>query len=77
MVKLALLSRLTSLEMSRPGLEFWLDFWTLLVAGGVAIEVVTALFEYCEDLREFNRGTVVPPEKPDGFHFLWRSLLPS
>ncbi|HXP68804.1 MAG TPA: hypothetical protein VOA88_05930 [Candidatus Dormibacteraeota bacterium] len=55
---------LDNLERSRSSLHGWLDFWTLLVVVGVALEVVFVIWEYAEDLHDFRRGIVHPPEKP-------------
>lgn len=55
---------LDNLEMSRSSLHGWLHFWTFLVVVGVALEVVFVVWEYAEDIHDFRRGIVHPPEKP-------------
>ena len=53
-----------SLEASRSTLHWWLEFWTFLVVAGVALEVVFVVWEYVEELHDFNRGIIHPPERP-------------
>jgi len=60
----ALKTLLDNLEMSRASLHGWLDIWTFLVVVGVALEVVFVIWEYVEELHDFQRGIVHPPEKP-------------
>jgi hypothetical protein len=60
----ALRSSLASLEDCSSSLHWWLGFWTFLVALGVALEVVFVVWEYLEELHDFNRGIVHPPERP-------------
>jgi hypothetical protein len=55
---------LDNLDGSQSSLHHWLHFWTLLVVIGVVMEVVFVVWEYAEDLHEFRRGIVRPPEKP-------------
>lgn len=55
---------LASLEASRSTLHWWLELWTLLVVVGVALEVVFVVWEYVEELHDFRRGIVHPPERP-------------
>jgi hypothetical protein len=42
-----------------------LGFWTLLVALGVILEVVYVVGEYLEELHDFRRGIIHPPERPN------------
>jgi hypothetical protein len=60
----ALRSALASLDESSSSLHWWLGFWTFLVALGVALEVVFVVWEYLDELRDFKRGTIHPPERP-------------
>jgi hypothetical protein len=60
----ALKTLLDNLEISRSSLHGWLHFWTFLVVVGVALEVVFVVWEYTEDIHDFRRGIVHPPEKP-------------
>lgn len=55
---------LDNLDRSQSSLHHWLHFWTFLVVVGVVMEVVFVVWEYAEDLYEFRRGIVRPPEKP-------------
>jgi hypothetical protein len=60
----ALRNLLANLEDSSSSLHFWLGFCTLLVAVGVALEVVFVVWEYVDELHEFRRGIVRPPDRP-------------
>ncbi|MGA9508763.1 MAG: hypothetical protein WBV55_09070, partial [Candidatus Sulfotelmatobacter sp.] len=60
----ALRISLASLEDCSSSLHWWLGFWTALVALGVVLEVVFVIWEYLEDLHNFRRGVVHPPERP-------------
>lgn len=42
----------------------WLHCWTTAVVLGVALELALIFWEYCEDLRDFKRGTIRSPECP-------------
>ncbi len=42
-----------------------LGFWTLIVVVGVALELVFVVWEYVEELHDFRRGIVHPPDKPN------------
>jgi len=55
---------LANLESSRSSLHWWLEFWTALVVLGVVLEVIFVVWEYVEDLRDFGRGIIHPPERP-------------
>jgi hypothetical protein len=62
---------LDNLDKSQTSLHHWLHLWTFLVVVGVALEVVGVALEivfvireYAEDLHDFRRGIVQPPEKP-------------
>ncbi len=70
----ALRSLLKSLEVSWSSLDAWLNFWTSLVVVGLAIDVFVIIKEYLDNLRDFRRGTIHPPEKP-GVHLLVLGLL--
>jgi hypothetical protein len=65
-----LLDNLDKLELSRSSLHGWLHFWTFLVVVGVALEVVFVIWEYAEELHDFRRGIVHPPEKPNMLLFV-------
>jgi hypothetical protein len=55
---------LVNLETCRSSLNSWLSWATLLVVIGVVLEVVFVIWEYREDLHDFRRGVLHPPEKP-------------
>jgi hypothetical protein len=65
----ALRSALAKLDVCNSSLHWWLDFWTFLVAFGVVLEVVFVVWEYLEELHDFRRGVVHPPEKPSALFF--------
>lgn len=60
----ALRSALASLDDYSSSLYWWLGFWTFIVALGVVLEVVYVVGEYLEELHDFKRGTIHPPERP-------------
>ncbi len=51
--------------MSWSSLDWWLNFWTVLVVVGVAVEIVVVLMEYAKELREFRRATISSPGRPN------------
>jgi hypothetical protein len=65
----ALKALLASLEASRSTLHWWLEFWTILVVAGVALEIVFVVWEYVEEEHDFRRGIVHPPERPSRLLF--------
>jgi hypothetical protein len=60
----ALTSALDNLEKSWASLDWWLNFWTVLVVVGVALELVVLITEYTNDWRDFRREVIHSPEKP-------------
>ena len=60
----ALRSALASLNDCGSSLHAALHFWTWVVVVGVALEMVSVVWEYCEELHDFNRGVVHAPERP-------------
>ena len=60
----ALKALISSLEASRGSLDFWLNASSLLVVIGVILEIVFVVREYGDDLRDWRRGFVHPPERP-------------
>src|ERR1700678_4426231 len=69
MDEVALRRALASLDDCGASLHWWLGFWTFLVVVGVVAEVVFVIWEYLEDLRDFKRGIVRPPDKPSWLLF--------
>ena len=61
----ALKTLLDNLDISRSSLHAWLHFWTFLVVVGVALEVIFVVWEYREQLHDWQHGIVHPPEKPN------------
>jgi hypothetical protein len=62
---------LDNLDACRASLHGWLQFWTWLVVAGVALEFVSLLKEYRNELHDFKRGIVHPPDKPSLSFFLF------
>jgi hypothetical protein len=60
----ALASALDNLEKLSSSLDWWLDFWTVLVVIGVAMELAVLIAEYTHEWRDFKRGIIHSPEKP-------------
>ena len=60
----ALRTLIANLEASRSSLHWWLEFYTWLVVAGVVFEVVFVIWEYLEELHDFQRGIIHPPERP-------------
>src|SRR5271166_1013692 len=55
---------ISNLERSRATLDSWLFVFTLFVVVGVVLEVVFVIWEYRDELHDWRRGIVHPPEKP-------------
>jgi len=70
-LELALSNRLADLEKHWTLLDHWLNFWTVLVVIGVAIELWVILWEYRDDRHEFRRGIVRPPDRPSRWLLFW------
>jgi hypothetical protein len=79
MDKSALASSLDSLEKSWSGLDWWLNFWTVVVVVGVAVELVVLVTEYMHGWRDFRRGSIHSAERPSliifGLGFLGAALV--
>src|SRR6266446_6656099 len=60
----ALKTLIDNREMLRSSLDRCLFFWTCVVVVGVAMEVFSVIREYRQQLSDFKRGIVHPPEKP-------------
>jgi hypothetical protein len=61
----ALRSALASANDCGSLLQQELRFWTWVVVVGVALELGVILWEYIEELHDFRRGFVHPPDKPN------------
>jgi hypothetical protein len=66
----ALRSALASLDDCNSSLHWWLGFWTVWVVVGVALELVFVVWEYIDELHDFRRGIVHPPDRPNGLLFV-------
>jgi hypothetical protein len=60
----ALARALDNFEKSWSSLDWWLDFWTILVVVGVAVELAVLITEYIHDWRDFRRATIHSPDRP-------------
>lgn len=64
MEEFALKIQLISQETLRASLAAWLDFWTVLIAIGVAVEISDLVWEYVSEWKDSRRGIIHTPEKP-------------
>jgi hypothetical protein len=75
----ALASALDNLEKVWSSFDWWLNFWTVLVVIGVAVELAVLIAEYAHEWRDFKRGTIHSPEKPSlvifGLGFLGAGMV--
>jgi hypothetical protein len=75
----ALAKALDSLEQSWSSLDWWLNFWTIVVVIGVAVELIVLITEYTHEWRDFKRGIIHAPEKPSliifGLGFLGAGMV--
>src|SRR5579872_2499865 len=55
---------LDNLENSWLSLDSCLNFWTIVVVVGVAVELLVLVIEYAHGWRDFKRGTIRSPDKP-------------
>jgi hypothetical protein len=62
--ELALKKELSRLESSWSSLDSWLNFWTLMVVIGVAVELVVIVVEHRHAMHDFERGIMRPPDRP-------------
>ena len=56
---------IANLEASGSSAHWWLEFCTALVVLGVVFEVIFIIWEYVDELHDFRRGIVHPPERPN------------
>jgi hypothetical protein len=66
----ALRIALASLDECNSSLHWWLGFWTVLVVIGVALELVFVVWEYIDELHDFRRGIMHPPDRPNRLLFV-------
>jgi hypothetical protein len=64
MDKLALLDQLSKLETLRSSLHSSFRFWEWMVVVGLGFDLLVILKEYWDDLKDFWRREIHPPEKP-------------
>src|SRR4051812_20739905 len=64
MTEAALRALVNNLDACRASLHGWLQFWTWLVVVGGAVQFISLLKEYRNELQDFRRGIVHPPDKP-------------
>ena len=65
----ALRSALASVNDCSSSLHREFRFWTFLVVVGVALELAFVIWEYVEELHDFRRGIVHPPDSPNRLLF--------
>jgi hypothetical protein len=65
----ALRIALASLDDCKSSLHWWLGFFTVWVVVGVALELVFVVWEYVDELHDFRRGIVHPPDRPNRLLF--------
>ena len=70
MDKLALLDQLSKLEALRSSLHSSFRFWEWMVVVGLGFDLLVIWKEYWDDLKDFWRREIHPPEKPSGFLLL-------
>jgi len=66
----ALRIALASLDDCNSSLHWLLGFFTVWVVVGVALELVFVIWEYVEELHDFRRGIVHPPDMPNRLLFV-------
>lgn len=70
---------LANLENSWSSLDWWLNFWTIIVVVGVGVELLVIITEYAQGWQDFKRGTIHSPDKPSilifGLGFLGAALV--
>jgi hypothetical protein len=66
----ALKAMIDSLESSRDSFESWLNLFSALVAIGVVLEIVFVIREYREQLHDWGRGFIHPPDRPSRMWFM-------
>lgn len=64
MNELAFRSQLNNLEALRSSLHSSLRFWEWMVVVGLVIDLVVIVKEYWDELADFRRGKMHPPERP-------------
>ena len=74
MDELTLSNKLKSLESAWASIDCWLNFWTVVVVIGVAVELGVIFIEYRHAMLEFRRGVIRPPDKPSAL-LLFLGLL--
>jgi hypothetical protein len=65
----ALRSALASTNDCGSSLHWWLGFWTVWVVVGVGLELIVVGWEYVDELHDFRRGVVHPPDRPNRLLF--------
>src|SRR5712675_1505434 len=60
----ALRTLIANLDASGSLFHWWLNVSTFLVVVGVVLELVFVVVEYREELHQFKRGIMRPPDRP-------------
>jgi len=61
---IGLRSQLVQLEACSAHCRTLFHFFTAVVILGIAVEIIVLAREYRDDLHDFKRGIVLPPQKP-------------
>ncbi len=69
----ALEREIAALEISSASWEFWLPFFTLLVAIGVAMEIIVVRRDHKEELEEWQTCKLIP-DKPSSVK-VWLEII--
>jgi len=65
----ALRALIATLDARRSSFHWWLDLFTAFVVAGVALEVIFVVWEYVDELHDFKRGIIRPPDRPSRLKF--------
>jgi hypothetical protein len=71
----ALESSLNTTAGSSGGWEAFAWFCSVAVGIGVAAEIVGIVWEYRDDLKDWRRGIIRPPDRPSFIRFFWFEVL--
>lgn len=66
----ALRALIANLDASGSLLHWWLNVSTFFVVVGVVLELVFVVVEYREELHQFKRGVIRPPDRPSRLLFV-------
>jgi len=70
----ALFRSLSILEKSSSSLDTWFNICTVIVAVGIAVELIVLYLEYSHERRDFDRGIIRPPDKPSRAKLIFEAI---